>query len=214
MARKGVTVEVDFRAADGLIAKLNTISTDTLAEVALRTVNEVVEDVYQLVVPRVSQRVNLVESYVRTRISVEKGTNKNSPVASVVASGSKSNMTRLANYAPRQLVQVAKHPKRSKGDPRAGIKIAQGMKSAGISVEVTRGSRKSMPGAFLMQLKNNNGMGVFTRGTGDKKVKHRYGPSVYQLFKTEAVESAPDASEMLATRLLDNIDIEIKKVLA
>jgi hypothetical protein len=216
MARGGgFDVDIDVRSVEGLVERLNELGGERLGDIALRTVNQVVDEVYSLVVPRLSQRVNLPVDYIQTRMSVQKGSNPNAPAASVVASGSKPNVTTLARYAPRQLVQAAKRPKNSKGDARAGIKIAPGMKSAGISVEVTRGSRKSITNGFYMPLKNGNGLGVFTRtGPGKKAYRHRYGPSVYQMFKSEAIESAPDAADMLTERLLDNVESEIKKVLS
>lgn len=212
MARNpGFDVDVDVRNIDGLFDRLESLGGERFGEVALRTVNQVVDEVYHLVVPRLSQRVNLPVDYIESRMSVVKGTNPSNPTASVVASGSKPNLTTLARYAPQQLLQAVKRPTKSRGYAKYGI--APGMKSAGISVEVTRGSRKSLTNAFFMTLKNGNGQGVFTRtGRGKKAYRHRYGPSVYQMFKSEAVASAPDAGDLLETRLLDNVEVEIKKV--
>lgn len=85
---------------------------------------------------------------------------------------------RLATYGAKQLTKAAP---RAKGDALRGI--AAGRKQAGVSVNVT-GSRKKMPGAFLIPLKNGNGFGLFTRtGPARNQVEHHYSLSVNQMFK-------------------------------
>ena len=109
--------------------------------------------------------------------------------------------TRLATYGAKQL--TAKAGPRAMGDPLRGI--ARGRKAAGVSVNVS-GTRKKMAEAFMVPLKNGNGMGVFVRtGPGKNDIKHLYGPSVNQVFRTLMPEitktTASDLQDAFLTQL-------------
>jgi len=108
--------------------------------------------------------------------------------------------TRLATYGAKQLTRAAP---RAKGDALRGIPA--GRRQAGVSVNVT-GTRKRMPGAFLIPLKNGNGMGVFTRtGPARNQVEHHYSLSVDQIFK----KIRPDLSVIAASKLRDVMQTQL-----
>ena len=56
-------------------------------------------------------------------------------------------------------------------------------------------------------------MGVFIRtGTGKKDIKHRYGPSVDQLFRGVIKDVAPDVQAELEAALIRQANYEFSKV--
>lgn len=194
------SVSFDVTKVDGLADKLSELGADAFADAALVAVNSAAQDVYDLVRPRMVKTLNLTQEYVAQRMQLKFGTDPGNIKAQIIAVGSKPAMTQLARYDARQLVKTALVPKRAKGNPKLGI--PKGMKQAGVSVEVLRGSVKPIPNAFLVELRNGNGLGVATRtGKGRKDYRIRYGPSVYQMFKYAAEQVTDEASDLIAERL-------------
>lgn len=195
-------IEVDVSRLERLAHQLDGIDAAAFGEGALRIVNAVADDTYELARPRMIKTINLTDEYVRARMRVEHATSANNVTASIIASGASADMTKLAAYDGRQTTQAVnwsneriqqaghkfgKWPgwTRRTGSRVRGIAVNQ--KALAATVEVTRGSVKPVTNGFFMPLRNGNGLGLFTReGKGQKNYKHRYGPSVYQLFRRTA----------------------------
>lgn len=208
-----LSVKIDLSSVAGLADKLASLDSKEFGRVALDAVNAAADEVYQLVVPRLNASINLPDNYVRDRMQIVHGTSTDRPASKIVATGSKPSMTQLARYSLKQEIQPNKW-KRSgrKGDASRGIPL--GSKQAGVSVEVTRGSRKLVERGFLIELNNGNGFGIATRtGTGKKDYRIRYGPSVYQLFKVAAAGVLDEAADILEDRLVDEANRLIAKTL-
>jgi hypothetical protein len=191
----------------------------------MRVVNEVTDETYDLARPKMIERINLTDKYVRDRMTVRHATNPDAPRAAIVASGDKSAVTTLARYDGRQAVKPVTWTNarilgmgktfgawpgwtQRVGDERRGI--AADSKGAGSTVQVTRGNTKALRDTFFMPLRNGNGMGIFMRtGDGDKDYKHLYGPSVYQLF----AYTAGKILEQVADNLEDRVATEAERLL-
>lgn len=178
---------------------------DAINRGSVRAVNEVVDRTYDTARKRMNAGINLDDQYISRKLTVNHATAQ--PRATIVAAG---DLTILGRYNPKILLKPVKHPGRSKGDASRGI--APGLKAAGVSVEVTRGSSKPIDNGFLMPLRSSNGMGVFTRGADDK-VRHRYGPSVYQLFRTTVELIEPEIAADLEETATAAIQIEVRKAI-
>lgn len=225
-------IEIDISGLEKFARQLGTIDAVSLGAASVRAVNQASDEVYDMVRPRMIATINLSDDYVQQRMEVVHAKNANDATASIIGKGSGVDMTMLARYGAKQLTTPVKYPNSSfaagargmnpnkpgsplswklrTGNPLLGIPVD--MKQAGISVEVTRGSRKDIAGGFLMALKGGNGYGLFTRDGTKLKMSHRYGPSVYQLFKTVADASIDEISTTLENSLSTEIDSLITKV--
>lgn len=100
------------------------------------------------------------------------------------------------------------------GAPHLGIPL--GLKQAGLTVEVLKGSFKPITYAFFAQAKNV-GQLIFKRAKGDHKGKGKlvpmYGLSVWQLFRKTSAVVLPMVQKDLTKTLLDNIDDQLKDFL-
>lgn len=207
-------VKLDLSAIERLATSLESVDREAVGKTALSVVNRVVEDAYETVRPRMIRTINLTDSYVQSRMQVNYAKTANDVKASIVASGSKPDMTILARYGARMLTKPVKNPERSKGDQLFARNIAPTFKAGGISVEVTRGSRAVISNGFFMPLRNTGKVGLFTReGTGKKDYKHRYGPSVYQLFSHYSKDLSTEMTDELEQKLADEVIKLIDKVL-
>jgi hypothetical protein len=123
-------------------------------------------------------------------------------------------MTPLGRYNATPVYTPAK-AKKSR-PTTGGLRIPTGMRQSGVQVEVTRGTPNTgFANGFLMPLKRGadaggNGVGVFTRSGG--RLRHRYGPAVYQLFKTQIPNIEGEIGDDLEAELLDALQQEIEKV--
>ena len=192
---------VDIRQVAGLADSLTKLDGPKLGSIGLAAVNEVAVRTEIAARRGIAQTINLSESYLIARLGVRRATDASRPEAVIF---SPYTQTPLGRYDPKQLTKAVKNPARSKGDRSRGI--APGQKGAGISVEVTRGSRKPITNAFTMPLNNNNGTGVFTRVNGELKYQHRYGPSVYQLFRVQAVRLRDEITTDLQQSLISEAE--------
>jgi hypothetical protein len=224
---------VDVGALTGLAERLGTLDAVEFGKMAVRTVNGAADATYEAVRPRMISSINLTDDYVTNRMEVRHAKSANNATAVIVAKGSGGDMTILARYGAQQLVKPVKYPNESfaagaKGrNPKkpgaslswklrtgnATLGIPVGMKQAGVSVEVSRGVRKDIAGGFLMNLRNGNGWGLFTRDKGTLKMKHRYGPSVYQLFASTATRMQDEIADDLQARLIDEAEQVLLKAL-
>lgn len=213
----GLSVTIDAAALERLAGRLGEMTPEALGAVSRRAVNDAADAVYELARPRMIKTINLTDAYVKSKMYVKHASASGRAEAVIVASGSKPNMTQLRNYAPLQKTQAvnwsnariaaAGHPfgawpgwTRRTGDKKRGIPVDQ--KQAGVSVEVVKGSRKALGHGFLIELRNGNGVGLATRDPGSDSYKVRYGPSVYQLFRTVASDILDEAADELENKLV------------
>lgn len=204
------------------------IASSVVERTAFRAVNAVAAKNMTRARREIVSTVNLTPAYVRERMALRKA-NAGARVAVIAA---RRRRTTLTTYGARQVTRKDKGAKRGVGHgggKRWGVQagsgdtlrnIAQGAAPAGITVAVKRGGgRKKMPGAFFMPLpagkaEGSNGMGVFIRtGKGKKDIKHRYGPSVDQVFKRVIDTIAPDVETELEEALLRQARFEFAKAL-
>jgi len=172
---------------------------------SVRGVNEVLDRTYDTSRKRMNAGINLDDQYISRKLTVEHATTV--PRGTITAAG---DLTVLGRYSPKILLKPVKHPAKSKGDRSRGI--PPGLKATGVSVQVSRGVAKPIEHGFLMPLRGGNGIGVFTRGT-DGKVRHRYGPSVYQLFRATVDELTPEIEDDLEATVSDAVLIEVRKAI-
>lgn len=228
MAR-AFAIEFDISRVERLADRLSDLSADEFGRAALTVVNQVIDDTYELARPRMLRTLNLTDRYVQDRMRVEHATDPNRVKGAIVASGARNDMTILARYNSQQTLrdvnwsndrilamgkQFGKWPGWTKrtGDASRGVPVNQ--KVRGMTVEVTRGVRKPIENAFYMPLKNDNGMGLFTReGDGKKNYKHRYGPSVYQMFSFVAKGLVDEVGDAMETQLADEAERLLQKAL-
>lgn len=214
MAAGRFEIRITTEEVQALADRLGSIDEGTLGLAAMQGVNAVAERTYSTARRKMLSGIGLSESYVDERMKLELATVPINPTAFITA---RYRHTTLGTYGAKQLVQAVKHPKRSKGDARLGI--APGSKSAGISVEVTRGSRKPISYAFFMPMRagntlGGNGMGMFKRtGDGPKDYEAMYGPSVYQLFRATVSGIYEDIETDLRTTIEASVVDEIRKAL-
>ena len=105
------------------------------------------------------------------------------------------------------------------GKGNRALGIPAGQKQRGVTVEVIRGQRNAgfVPGGFLLPLRRGNqdggnGFGVFARTKGGQ-LRHRYGPSVYQLFAYQADRILADVADDLENTLVEQVDAALQKAL-
>lgn len=187
-----------------------------------RAINKVAGPAFRRAKRLITSQVNLTDKYLKEADSTGK-----ERIRLIPATGSKlfaeirarRRGTRLATYGAKQLRRRAKRPDKAKGD--ALRKIPPGSKQAGVSVKVSRrDGRKPMRGAFLVPLRRgldnatvgDNGMGIFIRvGSGRKDIKHKYGPSVDQVFNRVKDEMIPDVREALIIAVRSQMRYEFRK---
>lgn len=214
MAAGRFEIKISTEEVQALADTLGAIDEGTLGVAAMRSVNEVAERTYATARGKMISGIGLTEGYVDERMKFEPATVPINPTAFITA---RYRHTTLGTYGAKQLTQATKHPKRSKGDARLGI--APGAKSAGISVEVTRGSRKPISYAFFMPMRagnasGGNGMGMFKRtGDGPKDYEPMYGPSVYQLFRATVSGIFDDIEADLRETVGASVAAELQKAL-
>lgn len=227
-----LSVRIDASAVERLAGTLGEFESKTLGEASRKAVNDTADRVYDLARPKMIEKINLTDEYVRSRMQVKHATATGKAEAVIVASGNRNNMTQLVNYGAIQRqadvnwsneriaqmgIKFSKWPGWTKrtGDRLRGIPANQ--KAAGVGVSVTRGSNSAIAHGFLVSLSNGAGIGVATRSKGAKgrkDYKVRYGPSVYQLFRKTAEAIIDDATDMLETTLVEYATDMMKRQLA
>jgi hypothetical protein len=194
--------KIDTRAIEGLAADLSKLSGEALGRATILAVNDVADRAYSSSVKGM-RGINLEESYITSKMQVVHATDLVNPSAEIIARG---DLTILGHFDPRQLAQSAPG---AKGDPSRGI--GAGQKQAGITVEVTRGKRKSFAKAFTMTLLGSGKTGVFIREGG--RIKHLYGPSVYSLFRYQVEGSLEQIADDLLGSVSRRVDEAVQKAL-
>lgn len=175
---------------------------DAVARAEFRAVNKVAEQTFTRSKRQITNIVSLKASYVAERMHIQKALMAK-PLALITA---RTRPTKLYTYGARQLTVAAP---RAKGDPSRGIPA--GRKAAGVAAGVRKGgAKKAMPGAFLMQLKNDNGLGIFTRS--GRLLRHRYGPSVDQTFTLVIKDIRDDVGTELEQTYAAQLEYELKGI--
>lgn len=170
-----------------------------------RAVNRVASKTRTAASKRIRQDVRLKAGYVNQNLKVAKKARREDPTAVIRA---RRRPTRLARYGAKQLTKRAPE---AQGDPLRGI--ASGRKAAGVAVNVDRSTgRSKMPGAFLIPLQTAGVMGLFIRtGAGRDDIKHLYGPSVDQVFRSVLPEIQGGVSQNLETEYRRQLAFAVRK---
>lgn len=223
-------VTVSVSAVEALASRIDGAA-EVLERSSFRGINRVANKAKNEARRRVLSQVNLTTGYVHDRLAMVPAQAER-PHATIVA---RTRPTRLMTYGGRL---VTAHAPRARGDRLRGIPAGQ--KAAGVSVQVKRGGpRKLLPGAFLIPLragkeKGGNDFGIFIRpGSaahveakrtpgvrigkhrwGGGKLRHLYGPSVDQIFRRMIPDLLPQIQEDLDAIIVQEIETEIRRVLA
>jgi hypothetical protein len=218
MARE-YALKIDARQVAGLAERLAEVSGEEIGRASVAALNQVVDRTYDLARDRMIAGINLSDPYLRRRMRVEHAT-PGKPEASITADGSRNATTVLGRYDARPVLAPTKNQARAGLAGPRKLPVPFGQKQAGVTVEVTRGQQNDgfVPRGFLLPLRRGNeaggnGFGVFAR-TRDGKLRHRYGPSVYQLFAYQADRIIDDVTDDLETALADQVDQALQKALA
>lgn len=212
MARVGSFIKFDTSDVARLGQTLGDITGAGLAVATVTALNAVVDRTYDLSRDRITTGINLSDDYLRRRMSVERAT-ASKPVASITASGARNDMTVLGRFNARPNVVPNRAPGKRKGFGALGIQ--PGSKQQGVTVEVRRGADASVDRGFLLPLNKGtesggNGFGVFAR-TKDGRLRHRYGPSVYQLFSYQIPRITDEVADDLEETLLAQVDEQMQR---
>jgi len=231
MTRGSFVVKIDATQLEGVAQALGRLDAATLGQASLTAVNTVAEPAYKDARAKMNAGINLPDSYLQERMAFEPATDPLMPVAVILA---RRRATTLGRYGAVQLTQVVKYPndlftpgkmgvnprkpgsplpwKLRTGDPSRSIPVDR--KQAGVSVEVTRGSRKAISYAFVIHKNGVNLLVERVKGTR-RKVEALYGPSVYQLFRAALSDDfLAQVTERLGKTVVTLTEEELRKALA
>lgn len=209
-------LKIDASQVVKLGERLAQASGEEIGRASTTALNEVVDRTYDLARDKMIAGINLTDDYLRRRMTVAHAT-PGKPVASITASGARNATTVLGRYDAKPVIVANNKGRPGKGNKALGI--PPGQKQAGVTVEVTRGRTSDgfVPRGFLLPLNRGteaggNGMGVFAR-TRDGKLRHRYGPSVYQLFAYQVERIVNDVTDDLEDTLAEQVDLALQKAI-
>lgn len=209
-------LKIDAAQVVKLGERLAQVSGEEIVRASVTALNEVVDRTYELARDKMIAGINLTDDYLRRRMTLQHAT-PGKPVASITASGARNATTVLGRYDAKPVIVANNKGRPGKGNKALGI--PPGQKQAGVTVEVTRGqiSDGFVPRGFLLPLNRGteaggNGMGVFAR-TKDGKLRHRYGPSVYQLFAYQVERIVNDVADDLEDTLAEQVDLALQKAI-
>lgn len=198
------SVRVDISQIEGLERNLRRLSGEQFGLAAAEAVNEVITRADAESRRGMNAGINLTDAYVRGKTDLALAPAGANPEATLTTRG---DLTILGHYDPVVTYVAAS---RAKGDPSRGVPA--GSKAAGVSVEIRRGGRKPMPGAFTMRLRRGTAdgdqTGVFFREGARKR--HVYGVAPYSLFRYQIGvrqdDFAADLERTAAEKFADAID--------
>lgn len=209
-------LKIDAAQVVKLGERLAQASGEEIGRASVTALNEVVDRTYELARNKMIAGINLTDDYLRRRMTLQHAT-PGKPVASITASGARNATTVLGRYDAKPVIVANNKGRPGKGNKALGI--PPGQKQAGVTVEVTRGNVSDgfVPRGFLLPLNRGteaggNGMGVFAR-TKDGKLRHRYGPSVYQLFAYQVERIVNDVTDDLEDTLAEQVDLALQKAI-
>lgn len=209
-------LKIDAAQVVKLGERLAQVSGEEIGRASVTALNEVVDRTYELARDKMIAGINLTDDYLRRRMTLQHAT-PGKPVASITANGARNATTVLGRYDAKPVIVANNKGRPGKGNKALGI--PPGQKQAGVTVEVTRGNVSDgfVPRGFLLPLNRGteaggNGMGVFAR-TKDGKLRHRYGPSVYQLFAYQVERIVNDVTDDLEDTLAEQVDLALQKAI-
>lgn len=211
-------VTIDVSQVERLADRLAGLTAVEIARQNVRALNETMDRTYDLSRDRITTGVNLSDEYLRRRMTTQPATEQR-PTAEITASGARNAMSRLVTY-PVAARPAPKKSMRSRRKVFSPMGIGMSQKQDGIDVSVVRGSENYIERGFLMPLKSPgedsgyHGFGVFAR-TRAGKIKQRYGPSVYQLFRYQINSETfiQEVEDDLERSLMDTTGGYIEKAL-
>jgi hypothetical protein len=211
-------LKLDVKPLEQLADALGRIDGNDLANANVDALNVVVDKTYDLARERMIRDINLTDQYVQSKMRVDRAS-RGDPRASITAFGGAANNTPLGRYDAQPVLVPRKDARRSSQQGPNRIGLPAGMKQAGVTVAVKRGSDNSgfVPRGFLLPLRRGNraggnGLGVFARDR-QGKLKHFYGPSPYQLFAYQVDRIEGDVTELLEDELTNYVTNAIQKAL-
>lgn len=209
-------LKIDASQVVKLGERLAQASGEEIGRASVTALNEVVDRAYELSRDKMIAGINLTDDYLRRRMTLQHAT-PGKPVASITASGARNATTVLGRYDAKPVIVTNNKGRPGKGNKALGI--PPGQKQAGVTVEVTRGNVSDgfVPRGFLLPLNRGteargNGFGVFAR-TKEGKLRHRYGPSVYQLFAYQVERIVNDVTDDLEDTLAEQVDLALQKAI-
>lgn len=215
MARN-YALKIDATQVQKLGERLAQASGEEIGQASVTALNDVLDRTYDLARDKMIAGINLDDQYLRRRMSVSHATPAK-PVASITASGARNAVTVLGRYDAKPVIVTNNKGRPGKGNKR--LAIPSGQKQGGVTVEVTKGNVSGgfVPRGFLLPLNRGteaggNGMGVFAR-TKDGKLRHRYGPSVYQLFAYQVEHILNDVTDDLEDTLAKQVELAMQKAI-
>jgi|GEM_PF-2189855 len=170
-------------------------------------INRTAKNVQQGARDRMIEGMNLNAPYVDSKFLMVEAS-KSRWQATIIARGGRDDMTRLVHYGAHVKTEPMKAQKhRGSGIMLRVLGIPQGRKQVATHVQVRRGAPKTREYMFMLPLKQGtkqgNKAGVFTRK--GKKITHRYGPSVYQLFSFQLNNTETMAFDELQAALYEQL---------
>jgi hypothetical protein len=194
-----MSFKIDTSEVNKLVAQVSGYN-EAIARAEYRAVNKVADKTTTASKRAIVSMVNLSSTYVSQNMSTDKAA-MGRPVAYIKA---RVRPTKLMTFDAK--IKTVAAPTAT-GSPSTGIPA--GKKFAGVSVAVKRAGAAKMlsaPTYFLLRLKNNNGLGIFSRMG---KLRHHYGPSVDQGFQLVINDTKEDVGRDLAKTFASQLDYEL-----
>lgn len=212
MASKSRAVSINVSEISELADAVGKLDPASFNRSASEAINAVLDRTYDLARGNIAAGINLSDDYLRRRMEVAHAT-ESKPEGSITATGDRGLMTRLARYDAAMRLVPRKTTSRSRS--KGLLPIPSGSKQAGVDVTVRRGSAKTLSTGFMLTLRSGavsgEKFGVFVRE--NKRLKHLYGPSVYQLFGHQIKTVADDVADDLRDTLLDSVERNVENLL-
>ena len=216
MATK-TALRIDMAQVEALTGKIGKLEPAELGSNLVAAINEVADRAYDFARKRMTDSVNLTDDYVRRKMVVQAATAQR-PEARITASGAREDMTVLGRYDAKMILAPRKTTNRAR-PTTGGLRIPSGMRQNGVEVKVRKtGGDSEIEYGFLQPLRagktdGGNGLGVFARSKSGVK-RHRYGPAVYQLFRTQMPNIAGDVGEDLQRTVGDAAEANLREILS
>ena len=216
MATK-TALRIDMAQVEALTGKIGKLEPAELGSNLVSAINEVADRAYDFTRKRMTDSVNLTDDYVRRKMVVQAATAQR-PEARITASGAREDMTVLGRYDAKMILAPRKTTNRAR-PTTGGLRIPSGMRQNGVEVKVRKtGGDSEIEYGFLQPLRagktdGGNGLGVFARSKSGVK-RHRYGPAVYQLFRTQMPNITDDVGEDLQRTVGDAAEANLREILS
>lgn len=212
MART-TAIKIGIDQITAMADQVGQLDAQVFGAAAQAALNETIDRTYDLASDRITTGINLSDDYLRRRMTVDHASG-NKLEAAITATGSRAMMTRLATYDAAMVIVPRKTTRPSRATGALPIRIGVGAKQGGVRVAVTRGAPKMSTDMFMLPLRTGSVLGekfgVFRRVNG--KLKHLFGPSVYQLFAYQAPRMVDEVADDLQQALLDRVEEQVDRI--